>query len=55
VGIDETNIKLGLISWVSPVGKALLQAKEGDTVTVHTPKGDEDWEIKKIEYKPILS
>jgi len=53
VGVDETNIKLGLISWVSPVGKALLQAKKGDTVTVHTPKGDEDWEIQKVEYKPI--
>ena len=53
VGVDEINIKLGLISWVSPVGKALLQAKSGDTVTIHTPKGDEDWEIKKVEYKPI--
>jgi len=55
VGVDETNIKLGLISWVSPVGKALLQSKEGDTVTIHTPKGEEDWTIEKIEYKPIPS
>lgn len=53
VGVDETNIKLGLVSWISPVGKALLQATKGDTVTVHTPKGDEDWEIQKVEYKPI--
>ena len=55
VGIDETNVKLGHISWISPVGKALLQSKVGDTVTVHTPGGDEDWEIEDIEYKAILS
>jgi|LakMenEpi03Aug12_release.lakeMendotaPanAssembly.Ray.scaffolds.fasta_scaffold73390_2 transcription elongation factor GreB len=55
VGVDETDIKKGHISWISPVGKALLQAKAGDTVTVHTPKGDEDWEIHKIEYKSIVS
>jgi len=55
VGVDETNIKDGLISWVSPVGKALLQAKEGDTVTIRSPKGEEDWEILKVEYKSIPS
>lgn len=55
VGVDETNIKSGHISWVSPVGKALLQSKEGDTVTIRTPKGEEDWTVQKIEYKPILS
>jgi len=55
VGVDETNIKDGLISWVSPVGKALLQAKKGDTVTVRSPKGEEDWEIQAVEYKSIPS
>lgn len=55
VGVDETNIKEGLISWVSPVGKALLQAKAGDTVTIRSPKGEEDWEVQKVEYKSILS
>lgn len=55
VGVDETDVKKGHISWISPVGKALLQSQVGDTVTIHTPKGDEDWEIQKIEYKPITS
>jgi transcription elongation factor GreB len=55
VGVDETNVKDGLISWVSPVGKALLQAKKGDTVTVRSPKGEEDWEIQNVEYKAIPS
>ena len=55
VGVDETNVKLGLISWISPVGKALLQAKKGDTVTIRSPKGEEDWEIQNVEYKAIPS
>lgn len=54
VGVDETDIKKGKISWVSPVGKALLQAQAGDTVTVKTPQGEEDWEVQNIEYRPIL-
>jgi len=53
VGVDETDIKRGKISWISPVGKALLQAKAGDTVTVKTPQGDEDWEVERIEFKEI--
>ncbi|NBX76506.1 MAG: transcription elongation factor GreB [Proteobacteria bacterium] len=55
VGVDETNVKDGLISWISPVGKALLQAKKGDKVTIRSPKGEEDWEIQNVEYKPIPS
>lgn len=54
VGVDETDIKKGKISWVSPVGKALLQAAAGDTVTVKTPQGEEDWEVQKVLYRPIL-
>lgn len=53
VGIDETDGKKGLISWISPIGRALLKARQGDTVTVHTPKGDEDLEITSVEYVPI--
>lgn len=53
VGIDETDAKTGKISWVSPIGKALLQAKVGDFVLLRTPKSEEELEIKKIEYKAI--
>lgn len=55
VGIDETDAKRGRVSWISPVGKALLQAKVGDVVLLKTPKGEEELEIDRIEYKPILS
>lgn len=53
VGIDETDAKRGQVSWISPIGKALLQAKVGDVVLLKTPKGEEELEIEKIEYKPI--
>lgn len=52
VGMDETDPKQGYISWVSPMAKALLQAREGDAVTVRTPKGEEELEILKVWYKP---
>jgi len=50
VGIDETEIKRGRISWISPVGKALLKSRKGDFVTIHTPKGEEEWEIIDLKF-----
>lgn len=49
VGVDETDAKNGKISWTSPIGKSLLQAKVGDSVILHTPKGEHELEILKIE------
>lgn len=53
VGIDETDLSTGKISWASPIGKALLQAQVGDVVTIDRPHGSEELEILKIEYKQI--
>jgi transcription elongation factor GreB len=53
VGIDETDAKAGKVSWISPIGQALLQASEGDVVTLKTPRGDEELEILKVRYVPI--
>lgn len=53
VGIDETDARSGKVSWISPIGKALLQAGVGDFVSLHTPKGEEELEVKKIEFLPI--
>lgn len=53
VGIDESGAGRGRVSWISPIGRALLQAKLGDTVTLRTPKGDEDLEIVKILYADL--
>ena len=53
VGIDETNVKIGRVSWVSPVARALLNAKVGDAVILRTPGGDEELEIIRITYEAI--
>src|SRR5690349_8324151 len=39
VGIDEIDTARGYISWISPMARALLKAREGDVVSVHTPAG----------------
>jgi transcription elongation factor GreB len=53
VGIDEADVSRGRISWISPLAKALIKAREGDTVIVKTPGGDERLEIVGVEYKAI--
>jgi len=53
VGIDEADVSRGRISWISPLAKALIKAREGDTVTVKTPGGDERLEVVGIEYVAI--
>jgi transcription elongation factor GreB len=49
-GIDETTFGEKRISWTSPVARALMQKKVGDTVTVRTPAGPEELEILAIRY-----
>lgn len=50
VGVDEVDPARGLISWISPVARALLKCREGDTVTVRTPAGEEKLEILEVAY-----
>lgn len=51
VGIDEAaSADDGLISWVSPVARALLKAREGDTVKLRTPAGEESLDVLEIKY-----
>lgn len=50
VGIHEANPSDGRISHESPIGKALLNHKVGDIVTVHLPNGEiTEFEIKEIK------
>jgi transcription elongation factor GreB len=53
VGVDETDISNGRISWISPIGKALLQAKKGEAITVRTPRGEEELEILDVRYEDL--
>jgi transcription elongation factor GreB len=50
VGIDEVDPLNGRISWISPVAKALLKAREGDTVALTTPSGRLELEILDVGY-----
>lgn len=50
VGIDETDLSGRKISWLSPVGKALMKSRVGDTVALRTPAGSEKIEIVEIRY-----
>jgi transcription elongation factor GreB len=53
VGVDEINVKKGLISWRSPIGKAVLGKSIGDYCVVKLPKGELELEIVNVEYKDI--
>jgi len=51
VGVDEVDPAHGRVSWVSPIAKALLKAREGDTVTLRSPAGEEALEILEVTYR----
>ena len=50
VGMDEVDPARGRVSWVSPIARALLKAREGDSVTLRTPSGTEQLEIEAVRY-----
>ena len=51
VGVDEVDVARGHISWISPIARALVKAREGDSVTVRTPAGDETLDVLEVRYK----
>ena len=53
VGIDEIDTARGYISWISPMARALLKAREGDTVMVRTPGGSEELDVVSVRYRPL--
>jgi transcription elongation factor GreB len=50
VGIDEVDPKRGYVSWVSPIARALIKAREGDVVGLRTPAGEEQLHILEVTY-----
>ena len=50
VGIDEADAGQGRISWISPLARALLKAREGDTVRFASPAGPRELDIVGIRY-----
>jgi transcription elongation factor GreB len=51
VGVDETDHERGWVSWLSPVARALMNAKKGERVRFKYPCGEEDLEILGISYE----
>jgi len=53
VGTDEVDLKRNHISWVSPLGRALMKSTEGDTVVLHAPGGTEELTVLEVRYERI--
>ena len=50
VGVDEVDLEKAHVSWVSPIAKALIKAKLGDSVVIQTPTGPCEIEIRDVQY-----
>lgn len=53
VGIDEMDVARGRISWISPLARALIKAREGETVRFQSPLGWREIDIVEVRYVPI--
>lgn len=51
VGVDETDLERNWVSWLSPIARALLNARVGDRVTLKAPRGTKELEIVRIEFE----
>jgi transcription elongation factor GreB len=49
-GIDESDSRVGEVSWIAPIARALLKARVGDEVTLLTPVGTERIEVLEVRY-----
>ena len=50
VGVDEADLKLGLINIGSPIARALIGKMQGDTAEVQAPGGIKHYEIMAVSY-----
>jgi len=50
MGIDEADSLKGQVTWVSPIARALLKAREGDVVKLVTPVGVQEVEVVEVRY-----
>jgi len=50
LGLDEVDPAHGVVSWISPIARALIKARAGDSVVLRTPAGEETLEILEVSY-----
>ena len=53
VGTDEVDLNRNHISWVSPLGRALMKSEAGDSVALQTPGGTEHLTVLEVRYERI--
>ena len=53
VGVDEVDLDRHHISWLSPLGRALMKSGPGDRVVLHAPAGTEHLQILEVRYERI--
>jgi transcription elongation factor GreB len=53
VGTDEVDLNRNHISWVSPLGRALMKSAAGDSVVLEAPGGAEDLTVMEVRYERI--
>jgi transcription elongation factor GreB len=53
VGIDEVDLERGHVSWMSPLGRALMRSGEGDSVVLEAPGGKERLTVLEVRYERI--
>lgn len=51
VGEDEADIKSGLLSFTSPIARALIGKNEGDVVDFQAPDGEKTYEVIEVRYE----
>ena len=51
VGEDEADIKNGMISYTSPIARALIGKDEGDTIEFQAPDGMKTYDILEVRYE----
>jgi transcription elongation factor GreB len=51
VGVDETDLDRNWVSWLTPIARALMNARSGDRVPLKTPRHTRELEVVAIEYE----
>ena len=53
VGVDEVDMTRNHISWISPLARALMKSRPGDTVTLRAPGGVEELDVIEVRYLQV--
>lgn len=53
VGVDETDVSRGRISWISPLARALLKSREGETIRFQSPLGVREIDVIEVKYEVV--